>query len=397
MVGAHRPPAQAVQRGRQALGAGRRPGRCRWSRWSGRCALLTEHGGGTAERGDPRHRPRPAAVPRSACRRTCRPGGSASTTRRRGWSRCWSGSAARCAGRDRLPRTRARSAWPRRRDGASVTPPTWRPDLTDPADLVEEVVRLDGYDKVPQRAADRAARPRPDPARSGAAGRSAGRWPSAGTSRCSSLPVRRRRSWPTRSACRPTTRAGARCGWPTRCPTRSRCCARRCWPAARHAASATSAGATATWRSTRSALVFHPRAGAGSAAGDGRGPAAHRRGVRRRRRGACRPAVARRGGAGRRARPGRLVGRRAGRPAGRTRSRRPGRCWPPPGSPTSGSRCAAAEYAPWHPGRCAELAGRRRRSSGTPASCTRRCVAALELPRRTSAMELNLDALPPPR
>ncbi|MFG1871247.1 phenylalanine--tRNA ligase subunit beta [Micromonospora arborensis] len=31
----------------------------------------------------------------------------------------------------------------------SVTPPTWRPDLTDPADLVEEVVRLDGYDRVP--------------------------------------------------------------------------------------------------------------------------------------------------------------------------------------------------------------------------------------------------------
>jgi phenylalanyl-tRNA synthetase beta chain len=31
----------------------------------------------------------------------------------------------------------------------SVTPPTWRPDLTDPADLVEEVVRLAGYDDVP--------------------------------------------------------------------------------------------------------------------------------------------------------------------------------------------------------------------------------------------------------
>jgi phenylalanyl-tRNA synthetase beta chain len=30
-----------------------------------------------------------------------------------------------------------------------VTPPTWRPDLTDPADLVEEVVRLAGYDDVP--------------------------------------------------------------------------------------------------------------------------------------------------------------------------------------------------------------------------------------------------------
>jgi phenylalanyl-tRNA synthetase beta chain len=30
-----------------------------------------------------------------------------------------------------------------------VIPPTWRPDLTDPADLVEEVVRLEGYDKIP--------------------------------------------------------------------------------------------------------------------------------------------------------------------------------------------------------------------------------------------------------
>jgi phenylalanyl-tRNA synthetase beta chain len=31
----------------------------------------------------------------------------------------------------------------------TVTPPSWRPDLTDPADLVEEVVRLAGYDDVP--------------------------------------------------------------------------------------------------------------------------------------------------------------------------------------------------------------------------------------------------------
>jgi len=34
-------------------------------------------------------------------------------------------------------------------DVLAVTPPTWRPDLTDPADLVEEVIRLDGYGKVP--------------------------------------------------------------------------------------------------------------------------------------------------------------------------------------------------------------------------------------------------------
>ena len=32
---------------------------------------------------------------------------------------------------------------------AVVVPPTWRPDLTDPATLVEEVARIDGYDKIP--------------------------------------------------------------------------------------------------------------------------------------------------------------------------------------------------------------------------------------------------------
>jgi len=32
-----------------------------------------------------------------------------------------------------------------------VTPPSWRPDLTDPADLVEEVIRLEGYENIPVR------------------------------------------------------------------------------------------------------------------------------------------------------------------------------------------------------------------------------------------------------
>ncbi len=34
-------------------------------------------------------------------------------------------------------------------DPLHVTPPSWRPDLTDPYDLVEEVVRIVGYDQVP--------------------------------------------------------------------------------------------------------------------------------------------------------------------------------------------------------------------------------------------------------
>ncbi|CAN5417025.1 phenylalanine--tRNA ligase subunit beta [soil metagenome] len=34
-------------------------------------------------------------------------------------------------------------------DNLVVTPPTWRPDLTDPYDLAEEVLRVVGYDQVP--------------------------------------------------------------------------------------------------------------------------------------------------------------------------------------------------------------------------------------------------------
>jgi len=34
-------------------------------------------------------------------------------------------------------------------DGLVVTPPSWRPDLRDPNDLAEEVIRLEGFDRLP--------------------------------------------------------------------------------------------------------------------------------------------------------------------------------------------------------------------------------------------------------
>src|SRR5574338_82638 len=42
-------------------------------------------------------------------------------------------------------------------DGATVTVPTWRRDVEGPADLVEEVARIEGYDKVPSTPLERAA------------------------------------------------------------------------------------------------------------------------------------------------------------------------------------------------------------------------------------------------
>src|SRR3954463_9807513 len=41
-------------------------------------------------------------------------------------------------------------------DGSSVTIPTWRRDVDGPADLVEEVARITGYDQVPSTPLDRA-------------------------------------------------------------------------------------------------------------------------------------------------------------------------------------------------------------------------------------------------
>lgn len=65
------------------------------------------------------------------------------------------------------------------------------------------------------------------------------------------------------------------------------------------------------------------------------------------------------------------------------------------GVPDERVEVRAAAYAPWHPGRCAELL-----VDGTVVGHAGELhptvVAALELPRRTSALELNLDLLPAP-
>ena len=150
--------------------------------------LLAEHGGGAVvggvvdldTRGPAAGRSRSTPAAPGPGRRACRlPGRAGRRAARR---------AVGCDGR----RRRARCC--------SVTPPSWRPDLTDPADLVEEVVRLAGYDDIPS------VLPTAPPGRGltdGAAPpaqRSAGRWPRPATSR--RRPTRssgRRRS--TRSAC----------------------------------------------------------------------------------------------------------------------------------------------------------------------------------------------------
>jgi phenylalanyl-tRNA synthetase beta chain len=53
----------------------------------------------------------------------------------------------------------------------------------------------------------------------------------------------------------------------------------------------------------------------------------------------------------------------------------------------------AARRPPWHPGRCAELLAGGERPVGYAGELHPRVVAALDLPARTCALELDLDAL----
>ncbi|MEU3454361.1 phenylalanine--tRNA ligase subunit beta [Micromonospora sp. NPDC006766] len=273
----------------------------------------------------------------------------------------------------------------------TVIPPSWRPDLTDPADLVEEVVRLDGYDRLPSVL------------------------PTAPPGRGLTWQQQRRRAVARSLAERGYVEVLAhpfvsveladQLGLPADDPRR---------PAVRVAnplseeeplLRTTLLGPLLgslkrnIGRGQRDVAVyeigavFHPRPGAGTppamgvdrrptdeefAAADAVVPDQPRH-----------VAVALAGdieptgwwGAGRAAgwadavEAGRAVLAAAGLPADRVTVR-------------------AAERAPWHPGRCAELL-----VDGTVVGYAGELhpavVATLELPRRTCAMELNLDALPP--
>ena len=296
-------------------------------------------------------------------------------TRRTGWRSCSRRSAAR---------SRVNG------DRADVTPPSWRPDLLGPADLTEEVVRLDGFDKVPS------ALPIAPPGRGLTPGqrrrRSVGRTlAEQGYVEVLSVPVRVAR----RSLTSPGPADRRRSGWPTRCPTRSRCCAPPCCPACWPRCAATSAAASATGRPVRA----------------GAGLPADRRPGRRRRWGS--PPAARRGAlaaanASVPHQPWHVAVVLAGElePAGWWGPGRPP-SWSDavaggPGRARRGGRAESAvavragDRAPWHPGRCAEILVGGHGGRVTPASCTRPSARELELPRRTCAMELDLDAVPLP-
>ncbi|MET8350510.1 MULTISPECIES: phenylalanine--tRNA ligase subunit beta [unclassified Micromonospora] len=272
----------------------------------------------------------------------------------------------------------------------SVTPPSWRPDLTDPADLVEEVVRLDGYDRVPSVL------------------------PTAPPGRGLTPRQRRRRAVAGSLAERGYVEVLAHpfvspeladlLGLPADDPRR---------PAVRLAnplseeeplLRTTLLGPLLgilkrnLGRGHRDVAlyeigaVFHPRVGAGSppamgvdrrptdeefAAADAVVPAqpVHVAVVVT---GDLDPA----GWWG----PGRAAGWADAIEAARD-------VLAAVGIPDERVEVSAAEYAPWHPGRCAEL-----RVDGTVVGHAGELhpavVAALELPRRTCAMELSLDALP---
>ena len=148
----------------------------------------------------------------------------------------------------------------------SVTPPSWRPDLTDPNDLAEEVIRLDGYDRCPRVLPRRPGRAAASPTRQRLRRRVGQALAARGLRRGAVLPVRRgggsgrarpagrRRPAQRAAAGQPALRRGAAAAHDA--------AARACCRAApqrrpRH---------HATWRSSRSAWSSGPARRAAGAA-----------------------------------------------------------------------------------------------------------------------------------
>ncbi|RZU74831.1 phenylalanyl-tRNA synthetase beta subunit [Micromonospora kangleipakensis] len=275
-------------------------------------------------------------------------------------------------------------------DVLTVTPPSWRPDLTDPADLVEEVVRLDGYDRVPSVL------------------------PTAPAGRGLTWQQQRRRAVARSLAERGYVEVLAhpfvsaeradQLGLPADDPRRAAVRVANPLSEEEPLLRTTLLGPLLgiakrnVGRGLRDVAiyeigaVFHPRPGAGAppAMGVDRRPTDEEfaaadavvpdqpRHVAAVLAGEIEPAGW--WGAGRAAgwadavEAGRAVLAAAGIPADRVTVR-------------------AAEYAPWHPGRCAELLVDDT-VVGHAGELHPAVVATLELPRRTSAMELDLDALP---
>ncbi|MCW3817102.1 phenylalanine--tRNA ligase subunit beta [Micromonospora sp. DR5-3] len=273
----------------------------------------------------------------------------------------------------------------------TVTPPSWRPDLTDPADLVEEVVRLDGYDRVPSVL------------------------PTAPPGRGLTAPQQRRRAVARSLAERGYVEVLAhpfvageladQLGLPADDPRRRAVRVSNPLSEEQPLLRTTLLGPLLgilkrnVSRGLRDVAiyeigtVFHPRPGAGTppAMGVDRRPTDEEfaaadavvpdqpRHVAVALTGEIEPA----GWWG----PGRAAGWADAVAAGRA-------VLDAAGIPADRVTVRAAEYAPWHPGRCAELL-----VDGTVVGHAGELhpavVAALELPRRTSVMELDLDALPP--
>ncbi|MFY1701644.1 phenylalanine--tRNA ligase subunit beta [Micromonospora sp. WMMA1923] len=275
-------------------------------------------------------------------------------------------------------------------DVLTVLPPTWRPDLTDPADLVEEVVRLDGYDRVPSVL------------------------PTAPPGRGLTWPQRRRRSVARSLAeqgyvevlSQPfvgpqlADQLGLGADDPRRPAVRLANPLSEQEPQLRTTLLGPLLDAVRRnlGRGQRDlalyeiGLVFHPRTGAGAppamgvdrrptdeefAAADAVVPAQPQH-----------VAVVLTGDV----EPVGWWG--AGRPAGWADAVEAGRIVLAAAEiPADRIEVRAAEHAPWHPGRCAELL-----VDGTVVGYAGELhpavLAGLELPRRTCAMELDLDALP---